>query len=126
MERILIEEARRRKLRERAVVVLGAEHGAWHVGGDRRDSAPLEAELTLDVVALSEALEVLDKIDPRATQIVRFRVFMGLTVDQTARLMDLSDRTVKRDWLVARAWLFQRIQGEKAGVPSGRGAVGAT
>ncbi|MEZ5965852.1 MAG: ECF-type sigma factor [Planctomycetota bacterium] len=63
----------------------------------------------LDLVALDEALDALAAHDERMSQIVHLRYFAGLSVADTAEALDVSPRTVKREWSVARAWLFERM-----------------
>lgn len=104
MRRILIERARRRG-RDR--------HGAG------RERVPLEAAVDLmgmadrppelDVLGLDEALTDLEGFDPRMAKVVLLRTFGGLSVEDSARVMSLSERTVKREWACARAWLFDRL-----------------
>ena len=59
----------------------------------------------VDTLELSELLDQLAELNPRQARVVELRFFGGLSVDDVARLLDLSDRTVKNDWRVARAWL---------------------
>ena len=63
----------------------------------------------LDLVALDEALTRLAEIDPQQSQIVELRFFSGLTVEETAKVLDVSERTIKRDWKVAKAWLRREL-----------------
>ncbi|MCC7065970.1 MAG: sigma-70 family RNA polymerase sigma factor [Planctomycetes bacterium] len=63
----------------------------------------------IDLLALDEALTALELIDPRMVQIVQLRYFAGLSVEETANALAVSERTVKREWNVARAWLYQRL-----------------
>lgn len=65
----------------------------------------------VDLLALDEALDALERLDARMAQIVHLRFFAGLSVAETAAALATSERTVKREWSVARAWLFQRIGG---------------
>jgi DNA-directed RNA polymerase specialized sigma24 family protein len=58
-------------------------------------------------LALDRALTELACVDPRRAQVVEYRFFAGLDVDETAAAMGISTATVKRDWRVARAWLAQ-------------------
>ena len=102
MRRILVEHARQKKAQKH--------------GGDRQrqallpDMAPGEVGASpLDLLALDEALGRLEEHDPRLAQLVMLRYFAGLSVEQTAQAMDLSPRTVKREWACARAWLFQEM-----------------
>ncbi|WP_116811960.1 sigma-70 family RNA polymerase sigma factor [Steroidobacter cummioxidans] len=65
----------------------------------------LDGHTQEDVSAIDEALKRLEQIDPRQAQIVEMRYFGGLTIEQTADAMGISDATVKREWMHARAWL---------------------
>jgi|SRR5579859_4396798 len=107
MRRILVERARHRKR---------FKHG----GG--RDRIELNDQLDLvqtdekdgtDLIALDEALEKLEKLDPRKAKVVSLRYFGGLSVEEAAAAMDLSTATVKNDWAFARAWLHRELSGEK-------------
>lgn len=104
MRRILVEHARQRAGKQR--------------GGDRQ-RVTLEAgaatnELEpMDLLALDEALNDLEQEEPRVNEIVMLRYFAGMTIDQTAKALDVSPRTVDREWAYGRAWLFERISGEK-------------
>jgi RNA polymerase sigma factor (TIGR02999 family) len=96
MRRILVDHARGH-LREKR-------------GGGQRlvpiDEALVFApEQSLELVKLDQALERLSKLDPRQGKIVELRFFGGLTVEQTAELLGISPKTVKRDWSMAKAWL---------------------
>jgi RNA polymerase sigma factor (TIGR02999 family) len=62
-------------------------------------------EQSLELVKLDQALERLTKLDARQGKIVELRFFGGLTVEQTAELLGISPKTVKRDWSMAKAWL---------------------
>jgi RNA polymerase sigma factor (sigma-70 family) len=72
--------------------------------------------LDLDFIALDEALVRLAAMDPQQSQIVELRFFSGLSVEETAKVLDVSERTVKRDWNVAKAWLRRELsRGGQAG-----------
>ena len=102
-------EAMRRILIERARRVARLRHG----GG--RDRLPLENvdgavdAKSDDLIALDEALKKLEAHDPRMAEVVKLRYFAGLGVEETATAMNVSPRTVKREWAVARAWLYERM-----------------
>ena len=64
-----------------------------------------------DVLALDAALDRLATIDARHSRLVELRFFGGLTVEETAAVMGLASITVKRDWALARAWLYRELQG---------------
>jgi RNA polymerase sigma factor (TIGR02999 family) len=100
MRRILIEHARARKAAKR--------------GGDvRPTSAPLHADAVAaaesmnpdDFLALDEAISRLEQVDHRAAEVVRLRFFAGQSIEEVAAILGTSDRTIKRDWQFARAWL---------------------
>jgi RNA polymerase sigma factor (TIGR02999 family) len=63
-----------------------------------------------DLCAVDEALAKLRKLDERQEQVVELRFFGGLTVEETARTLDISDATVKREWVMARAWLRRELR----------------
>ena len=69
------------------------------------------ADRSVDLVALDEALERLETIDPEQARLVELRFFGGLTIEETAEAMDISPATVKRHWTVARAWLARELAG---------------
>jgi RNA polymerase sigma factor (TIGR02999 family) len=70
----------------------------------------------LDLVALDDALKALAEIDPRQSRIVELRYFAGLSIEDTAEVLQISPATVKRDWTVARAWLKRElVRGERTG-----------
>jgi DNA-directed RNA polymerase specialized sigma24 family protein len=82
----------------------------------------LEDELLLfspqkvgEFVALDEALVRLGEVSRRQSQIVELRFFGGLTVEETAEVLGVAPKTVKRDWSVARAWLYREIDRAKNG-----------
>jgi len=78
-----------------------------------------EALLTMDarvdrsseMVMIDEALQRLEQLDARQCKIVELRFFGGLTVEETAQALEISEKTVKRDWAVARAWLEAELSG---------------
>ena len=63
-----------------------------------------------DLVALDEALESLTEIDPRKSRVVELRFFGGLSVEETAEVLEVSPQTVMRDWKLAKAWLYQEMK----------------
>jgi RNA polymerase sigma factor (TIGR02999 family) len=78
---------------------------------------PLDADLpasdprSLDFVALDHALDALALLDPRKVQVIELRFFAGLTVEETAQVLDVSPDTVARDWRLARTWLLRELDG---------------
>jgi RNA polymerase sigma factor (TIGR02999 family) len=105
MRRILIDRARRR-------------HALRHGAGQARvniDDVEIAAGPTDEqVLAINEALEKFATVDPRKAELVKLRYFAGLTIEDTARAMDISEPTAKRWWAYARAWLFREVQRQAA------------
>jgi len=71
-------------------------------------------EPSCDLLALNESLERLAALDPRKARIVELRYFVGLSVEETAEALNLSDITIKREWLKAKAWLFREMSRQPA------------
>lgn len=72
------------------------------------------AEPASDLVAIDQALEALAQLDVRKGQVVELRFFGGLTVDETAEVLNVSPYTVRRDWRLAKAWLLRELGGVEA------------
>ena len=100
MRRILVDAARRKQSQKR-----GGDR--LQVTLDERFDIPLESET--DMVALDDALKRLSELSPRQSRIVELRYFGGLTEEQVAGTLEISTRTVRRDWSVARAWLYREL-----------------
>jgi RNA polymerase sigma factor (TIGR02999 family) len=66
-------------------------------------------EASRDVIAIDAALAALEAVDPRKAQVVELRFFGGLSVDETAAVLNVSSQTVMRDWRLAKAWLLREI-----------------
>jgi len=103
MRRILVDHARKRKYAKR--------------GGDARrisfdEALPVSRERGADLVALDDALDRLSAIDARKSKVVEMRFFGGLSVEETAEALKVSPLTVKRDWKMARAWLYNTISND--------------
>jgi RNA polymerase sigma factor (TIGR02999 family) len=64
----------------------------------------------VDLLALDEALKLLAEFDEQQSRIVELRFFGGLTIEETAHILEISPATVKREWTLAKAWLFRRIK----------------
>jgi RNA polymerase sigma factor (TIGR02999 family) len=109
MRHILVDHARQRLSRKR-----GAGAGAL-----RLDEALVIAPNRLeDLLVLEDALSKLEQEDPRASRVVVYRFFGGLTVEEIAEIMRLAPRTVKRDWNYARAWLKAELKPKTRDVSS--------
>ena len=102
MRRILVDHARRRRVAKRG-------GNALHVV---LDDALLGAQARgVEILALDEALEALSKVDRRKGRVVELRYFGGLSIEETAEILGVSVDTVKRDWRIAKAWLFAELAG---------------
>ena len=99
MRRILVEHARRHNLKRGGDVP--------HVALD--EAALVGADADVDLVALDDAMTALARVDPRKMQVVEMRFFGGLSVEETAEVLDISPVTVKRDWRMAKAWLYREL-----------------
>ncbi|MEM6337150.1 MAG: sigma-70 family RNA polymerase sigma factor [Bacteroidota bacterium] len=100
MRRILVDHARKRRALKRG--------GDKVVALDESGNVVAEAR-TEDLVALDEALERLASFDPRQSRVVECRFFGGLNIEETAAVLGVSSATVKREWAVARAWLYREL-----------------
>jgi len=72
----------------------------------------------IEILALDEALESLSRIDARKGRVVELRYFGGLSVEETAEVLGISPETAKRDWKMAKTWLFSELTGKKASAGS--------
>jgi len=105
MRQILVDHARKRRAEKR--------------GGGREQVTFEEALLSaggnsVDILALHELLERLAEFDLRAGRVVEMHFFGGLSFDEMAEVLGVSARTIKRDWLMARAWLREQLSSKKA------------
>ncbi len=104
MRRIMVDHARGRHSLKRG-------GGALKVTLD--EAAAVTETRSEELLALDDALERLAAQDPRKSQIVELRYFGGLTVEETAEFLKLSQRTVEREWNMAKAWLYRALSGEE-------------
>lgn len=100
MRRILVEEARAKQTLKR--------------GGDRLQHSLLEGDVSAlpindELLDLNDALDRLEQVDAEAAEVVKLRVFAGMTVEEAAADLEVSPRTVKRNWAWARAWLARSM-----------------
>ena len=100
MRQILVDYARRRGYAKRG-------GGAQPVLLD--EALIVAEERAAEVVALDDALKSLAEIDPRKSRIVELRFFGGLSIEETAEVLGVSEGTVRRDWALAKAWLYNAI-----------------
>lgn len=71
--------------------------------------AAIAADQAQQFLALEDALRFLERVDPRKSRIVELRYFGGLTIEETAEVLDISPRTARREWQRAKAWLYRMI-----------------
>lgn len=104
----------------RHILVNYAKHKKRLKRGGQRDRVAVDAALALveeraiDVVVLDEALTKLATLDPQQARVVELRFFAGLSVEETAKVLGISERTVHREWSTARLWLRAEIAGDGA------------
>ena len=110
MRRILVDHARSRQ---------AAKRGGSDIRLPLEEAMGVSGERDLDFVALDEGLTRLAEIDSQQSQVVELRFFSWLSVEETAKVLGVSERTVKRDWNVAKAWLRRELSSRgQAGAPS--------
>jgi RNA polymerase sigma-70 factor (ECF subfamily) len=100
MRRILVDYARSRG---------NEKHGGDQLHLELDDALDAAAERDADLVALDDALTDLAAIDPQQSRVIELRYFGGLTIEETAEALGLSDTTVEREWRLARAWLRREL-----------------
>ena len=104
MRRVLMDHARGR---------LTARRGGLQITISLEDAAVPFSARSIELIALDDALCQLAAIDARQSSIVELRFFGGLTEEETAEILGISPRTVRREWTIARAWLFSEISKEE-------------
>jgi RNA polymerase sigma factor (TIGR02999 family) len=102
MRRVLVDHARSRGYRKRG----GSVRRVTLTDGLAAAPGP-----PVDVLELDRALEALAAVDPRKGRVIELRYFGGLTVEETAQVLEVSPDTVKRDWRLAKLWLLRALQG---------------
>jgi RNA polymerase sigma factor (TIGR02999 family) len=106
MRRVLVNYARARNFQKRGGQLL-------HVELEEAAAIVADAEQqTAELVALDDALQALEKLDPRKCRVVELRYFGGLNIEETAEALGVSEPTVTRDWTTARAWLRRAMSKE--------------
>jgi RNA polymerase sigma factor (TIGR02999 family) len=104
MREILVDQARRKA---------SLKHGGHGLRVELADGLALIEPPADDVLALDEAIRDLQAVEPRLAEIVLLRYYTGLSVEETAAVVGRSERTVKREWRQARAWLAVRLGDDK-------------
>ena len=100
MRNILVDSARQKK---------SSMHGGHFETISLEENINFFKRSELDLVNLDEALQELSKLNERQAKIVELRVFGGLTIEETAETLKVSEMTVKRDWNFSKAWLFEKL-----------------
>ena len=103
MRHILIDHARRRRY---------AKHGGEVQQIPITDAAEMSLQRAGELIALEEALDQLAKLDQRKCQVVELRYFGGLSLEETAEVLQISLMTVRRDWRAAKAWLYRSVKND--------------
>ena len=101
MRHILVDAARAR---------LAQKRGSGEIARELDDAFDVSEAADEDVIRIDEALKTLKLLDPRLGTVVECRFFAGYSEEETGRILAISDRTVRRDWLQAKAWLFRELQ----------------
>lgn len=102
MRRILVEHARKRK---------AVKRGGGKPDGELHESSASVLGVNVDILLLDSSLEELAAMDPRRARVVEMRFFGGLTEPEIAAVLGVSEPTVRRDWSIARAWLYRKMTG---------------
>jgi len=105
MRRILVGHARARRAGKRG-------HGVVPLSLEQVDA--VKAKAPVDLLGLDEALDRLAEIDPRQGRLVELRFFGGLSIEETAEVLDVSPATVGREWAMAKAWLYDELRGGRS------------
>ena len=103
MRRVLVDFARAQQRAKRG--------GRAAVQVSLSDAADSPGDRFADLVALDDALKTLARLDPRHSRVVELRFFGGLSHEETAHVLNVSVATVRRDWSVAKAWLYRELHG---------------
>jgi RNA polymerase sigma factor (TIGR02999 family) len=103
MRRILINHAKDRKAKKRQ---------GYSIRVSLDEAVNFFEQAEVDLTALDEALNELAALDPQQTQIVELRFFGGMSVEETAEALSVSPITIKRDWKMAKAWLYDELSNE--------------
>jgi RNA polymerase sigma-70 factor, ECF subfamily len=101
MRRVLVDHARERN---------AAMRGGGRVRVELDEGVAASPEASAEILQLEEALTRLEQLNPRQAQVVEMRYFGGLSVEEVASILGIAPRSVKRDWALARMWLYQEIQ----------------
>ena len=112
MRGILVDAARARQAHKRGGLLRRINPGD---GSDVSRVPDPASQRAAEILAIDDALDHLSKVNPRQMQVVEMRFFGGLSVEETAAVLEISPQTVKRDWTLAKAWLRREMRGHKNG-----------
>jgi len=101
MRHLLIDHARRRHF---------ARHGGDAVLVSLENATTMSSQSAEELLAINEALEELSRLDQRKGRVVELRYFGGLSLEETAEVLDVSVMTIRRDWRAAKAWLYRWLK----------------
>jgi RNA polymerase sigma factor (TIGR02999 family) len=104
MRHVLVDHARRRRY-----VKHGGEAQRVSFEAAMGEAVLMSTSRAAELMALDEALDELARFDARKSQVVELRYFGGLSLEETAEVLEVSTVTVRRDWRAAKAWLYQRV-----------------
>jgi RNA polymerase sigma factor (TIGR02999 family) len=104
IRRILVDHARQKS---------AAKRGGNIQSDDLETALTIPVQANVDTLLLDEALNELATFDPRKSQVVEMRFFGGLSAKDIATVLDTTEATVRRDWNIARGWLYRRMLGEQ-------------
>ena len=104
IRRILVDHAREKGAQKRAGKAIRT---------DFEEALRIPAARDVNLVALDDALDELAAMDPRKARVVEMRYFAGLSLEEIGAVMGVSPTTVKRDWTIAKGWLYQNLSGGK-------------
>ncbi|HQR37892.1 MAG TPA: sigma-70 family RNA polymerase sigma factor [Blastocatellia bacterium] len=105
MRQALVDHARRHRASKRAGALVRVTYD---------EDLPVPQEFDVEVIELNDALDALAATDERLARVVELRYFGGLTISETAEVLDVGTATVEREWRLARAWLHRAISGAEA------------
>jgi RNA polymerase sigma factor (TIGR02999 family) len=105
------------RMMRRILVDYSRRQGAWKRGGAvphalLEDALAIPVRQDLDLVALDRALEQLAAFDPRKCEVVELRFFTGLRAREIAAVLKITEATVRRDWVIAKAWLYRYLEAQ--------------
>jgi len=107
MRRILVDHARKQRAEKRQ-----AQAFAVSIDDALEECLGVAEPFDLDLLRLDDALHALSRLDPRQSRVVELRFFGGLTIAETAEVLQISPATVKVDWNLAKAWLYNQLKKE--------------